>query len=138
MTEHQPLRLLVADDSRVNQKIVLAMLGRLGHSADAVATGRQAIEALERHAYDVILMDVQMPEMDGLAAAREIVERWPRGVRPTIVGLTAGSSDDDRGQCLTAGMDQYLQKPVSKSQLADAAARWHRVSASPEPLSESP
>jgi PAS domain S-box-containing protein len=117
------LRLLVAEDNAVNRKVVALLLRKLGYSADFASDGEQAIRAVQSHAYDVVLMDMQMPGVDGLEATRHIVSRWPVGERPRIIGLTANAMDADRQRCLDAGMDDYLSKPVLIDELAAALAR---------------
>ena len=119
-----PLRILVAEDNVVNQRLVLLLLGKLGYRADVVGNGLEAIEAVERQRYDVVLMDVQMPEMDGLEACRRIVGRWAAAERPTIVALTANAQQSDREECLAHGMDDYLAKPLRIDELAAALERY--------------
>ena len=104
------LRILLAEDNAVNQKVAIQMLKRLGYSADVAGNGLEVLQALERQPYDVVLMDVQMPEMDGLVAAQEIRKLWPKG--PRIVAITAYALKGDRERCLTAGMDDYISKPI--------------------------
>jgi CheY-like chemotaxis protein len=115
-----PLAILVAEDNPVNQRVAILMLQRLGYLADLAANGREALEAVERQRYDLVLMDVQMPEMDGLQAAREICARRASGVRPRIVAMTANASTDDRDECFAAGMDDFLTKPVRQADLRKA------------------
>jgi len=113
-----PLRVLLAEDNLVNQKVATLLLRKLGYAAcDIAANGLEAIAAVERQIYDLVLMDVQMPEMDGLQATREILRRWSSADRPRIVGLTANATDSDRRQCMDAGMDDYLPKPVTVAAL---------------------
>ncbi len=119
MGRRMPLRILVAEDVATNQKLILRILERLGYEADIAASGIEALEALERQTYDVVLMDVQMPEMDGLEATREILRRWPER-RPTIIALTANAMVGDREMFLQAGMDDYLSKPIRVSELVQA------------------
>jgi PAS domain S-box-containing protein len=121
--ETSPLRILLAEDNPVNQKVALRLLERLGYGADVASNGREAIEALERRAYDVILMDVQMPELDGLDASRLICERWPAESRPRIVAMTANALPEDRDACFAAGMDDYVAKPIRPDELARALGR---------------
>jgi CheY-like chemotaxis protein len=117
-------RVLLAEDNVVNQKVALLMLARLGYRADVVANGLEAIEAVTRQRYDLVLMDVQMPEMDGLEAARRILLKWPqRGDRPWIIALTANAMQGDREACIAAGMDDYVSKPIKTEELAAAMAR---------------
>ena len=111
MATRHPLRILLADDNLVNQKLALRLLQQMGYRADVASNGREAIECVERKPYDVVLMDVQMPEMDGLDASREIVRRWP-GRRPRIIAMTANAMQGDREACLAAGMDDYVTKPI--------------------------
>jgi len=112
-----PLKILVVDDNWVNQKIARRMLERLGYRADLAGNGMEALQCLERQPYDVVLMDVQMPEMDGFEATREILARWPVGERPRIVALTAHALAGDNERCLAAGMDDYLSKPIDMHRL---------------------
>jgi CheY-like chemotaxis protein/HPt (histidine-containing phosphotransfer) domain-containing protein len=118
------LRILLAEDNPVNQKVALRLLERLGYGADVASTGLEALAALERERFDVVLMDVQMPELDGLDAARRICERWPRDVRPRIIAMTANAMAEDREACFAAGMDDYLAKPIRPDELADALSRF--------------
>jgi CheY-like chemotaxis protein len=122
------LRILVAEDNAVNQQLMLALLGKLGYRADVASNGLEALAALERGRYDVILMDVQMPELDGLEATRRIHARWGPE-RPRIIAVTAGAMDEEREQCLAAGMDDYLSKPIHSEELASALARLRPAAA---------
>jgi GAF domain-containing protein/CheY-like chemotaxis protein len=116
------LRVLLAEDNAVNQKLALRLLERMGLAPDVVGDGRAAVDAIEAGSYDVILMDVQMPEMDGLEATRRIRRRWPdRPIR--IIGLTANAMAGDREACLAAGMDDYVSKPIRPEELQAAIAR---------------
>lgn len=115
-----PLRILLAEDNLVNQKVALRMLGQLGYQADLAANGVEVIAALNRQVYDVILMDIQMPEMDGLEAARQICGRWPKDQRPHIIAMTANALQGDREMCLEAGMDDYVSKPIRVPDLQKA------------------
>ncbi|QYM79895.1 response regulator [Horticoccus luteus] len=117
-------RLLLAEDNAVNQRVALMMLQKLGYRADVAANGYEVLEALRRQVYDVVLMDVQMPEMDGLEAARRIrAHADPAVPRPWIVALTANAMQGDRERCHEAGMDDYISKPVKLDELAAALAR---------------
>jgi GAF domain-containing protein/CheY-like chemotaxis protein len=124
-TRH-PLRILLAEDNVVNQKLATRLLERLGYRADVVANGVEALEALERQTYDLLLSDVQMPEMDGLEATRRIIQRWPAGERPWIVAMTAEAMSGDRERCLEAGMNDYLAKPIRVDELVAAIKRTPR------------
>jgi CheY-like chemotaxis protein len=115
------LEVLVAEDNPVNQQLIVLFLEKLGHRADVVTDGRTALAALEERAYDVLLMDMQMPDMDGLEASRQIHQRWPER-RPRIIGVTANAVAGDRELCLAAGMDDYLSKPFSMDELAHTLA----------------
>jgi PAS domain S-box-containing protein len=118
-----PLRILLAEDNTVNQQVALRMLDRLGLRADLAANGHEAITALQRQDYDVILMDVQMPEMDGLEATRHLRATLPPARQPRIVAMTAGAMVGDREACLAAGMDDYISKPVQREDLLAALQR---------------
>ncbi len=112
LAQRLPLRILLAEDNMVNQKLALRLLERMGYRADLAANGLEVLEALQRQSYDVILMDVQMPEMDGLEASRAIHEGWTAEQHPHIVAMTANAMQGDREECLDAGMDDYLTKPI--------------------------
>jgi signal transduction histidine kinase/CheY-like chemotaxis protein len=120
----RPLRILVAEDNSVNQRVAEAMLRKLGHAVSVVPTGASALDAWRSSAFDLILMDCQMPEMDGYQATREIrrLESWSR--RTPIVAMTAHAMRGDRDRCLEAGMDDYLSKPVRPEDLRSVLARW--------------
>ena len=118
--ERLPLRILLAEDHPVNQKLAVRFLRRMGYEADVVANGREVLEATERQTYDVVLMDVEMPEMDGIEAARRIRER--RGGRPHIIAMTASVMQGDRERCMAAGMDGYVGKPIRVGELHAALA----------------
>jgi PAS domain S-box-containing protein len=115
------LRILLAEDNAVNQQLALAMLEKLGYGGEVASNGLEALAALERRRYDVVLMDVQMPELDGLEATRRIHERWG-SERPHIIAVTAGAMSEEREQCLAAGMDDYLSKPIRIEELSAALA----------------
>jgi signal transduction histidine kinase/DNA-binding response OmpR family regulator/pSer/pThr/pTyr-binding forkhead associated (FHA) protein/HPt (histidine-containing phosphotransfer) domain-containing protein len=114
------LRLLLAEDNSVNQQVALLMLKKLGYRADVVGNGLEAIEALSQISYDVVLMDVEMPEMDGLTAARQICQKWSSAERPYIIALTAYAMTGDREKCLQAGMNDYVTKPLRETELLQA------------------
>ena len=120
MAHGHPLRILLAEDNVVNQKLALRLLQQMGYRADLASNGVEAVEAVGRQLYDVVLMDVQMPEMDGLEASRQITTRWPAGQRPRIIAMTANAMQGDREMCLAAGMDDYITKPIRVHQLVQA------------------
>jgi len=120
MAERHPLRILLAEDNVVNQKLALRLLQQMGYRADLASNGIEAIECVQRQTYDVLLMDVQMPEMDGLEASRRITAKWPEGQRPRIVAMTANAMAGDREECLAAGMDDYVTKPIRVDALVEA------------------
>ena len=121
LADRLPLRILLAEDNVVNQKVALRMLSRLGYKADVAKNGLEAIAALEEKPYDLVLMDVQMPKMDGIEATKRICQQWGENIsedyatenKPWIIAITAGGADADRGNCLAAGMDDYLSKPIN-------------------------
>jgi signal transduction histidine kinase/DNA-binding response OmpR family regulator len=117
------LRILLAEDNTVNQKLALRLLEKLGYGADVASNGLEALEALDRQPYDVVLMDVQMPELDGLEATRRIRARWPAEQRPRIIAMTANAMLEDREACFAAGMDDYVAKPIRPEELAEALGR---------------
>jgi len=123
LAERMPLRILVAEDNVVNQQLALLLLKKLGYRADVTANGLEALQALEREPYDVVLMDVQMPTMDGLEATRRIRQRWLEGRRPHVIAATANAMREEREACLAAGMDDYLSKPIRMEELAAALGR---------------
>jgi PAS domain S-box-containing protein len=118
-----PLQVLLADDNAVNQQLALVLLKKMGYRADVATNGAEVLEALSRRPYDVVLMDVEMPVMDGLEVSRRINQEWPAGQRPRIIAMTANAMQGDREACLAAGMDDYLSKPIRREELAAALAR---------------
>ncbi len=118
-----PLRILLAEDNIVNQKVALHLLQKIGYQADVASNGLEVLEALQRLVYDVVLMDVQMPKMDGLTATRRICQEWPETARPRIIAMTANAMQGDREECLNAGMDDYVSKPIRLEELIQALKR---------------
>jgi len=121
------LRLLLADDNPINQKVSISVLHKLGYRADIANNGLEVLKALEQKAYDILFLDVQMPEMDGLEAARRICQRWSAEKRPCIIAMTGNALTGDRDKCLQAGMDDYISKPVRVGDLQSALQRWGPV-----------
>jgi CheY-like chemotaxis protein len=120
MASRHPLRILLAEDNVVNQKLAVRLLQQMGYRADLASNGIEAIECIARQRYDVVLMDVQMPEMDGLEATRRIIRRWSAPERPRIVAMTANAMQGDREECIGAGMDDYITKPIRVEVLVEA------------------
>jgi CheY-like chemotaxis protein len=121
-TQTKPMRILVAEDHPVNQKLAIRVLERLGYNADIVANGKEVLEAMAAQVYDLVFMDVQMPELDGLEATRLI--RASDQQQPVIVAMTANAMNGDRDECLQAGMDDYICKPLNLDELAGLLQKW--------------
>ena len=134
LADRHPLRILVVDDNVVNQKVVISMIERLGYRADLASNGIEAVEAVRRKPYDLVLMDLQMPELDGIGATRQIRREHPDGQRPRIVALTANAIEGDREECLAAGMDDYLSKPLQRDKLESALMGVQRIQAVRKPV----
>ena len=120
MAKRHPLRILLAEDNLVNQKLAIRLLQQMGYRADLASNGVEAVEGVSRQQYDVVLMDVQMPEMDGLEASRRINEAFSEGDRPRIIAMTANAMQGDREMCLEAGMNDYITKPIRVPVLVEA------------------
>ena len=123
LAERIPLRILLAEDNVVNQKVALHLLQRMGYRADVAGNGLEVLEALSRQPYDVVFMDVQMPEMDGLTTTSRICQEWSRLERPRIIAMTANAMQGDRELCLEAGMDDYISKPIRLEELVRALSQ---------------
>ncbi len=115
--QHHDLSILIAEDNTVNQEVMLRMLKKLGYTADTVSNGFEVLQALEREHYDIVLMDVQMPGMDGLEATRAVRNRWPAVQQPRIIAITAYALNSDKDRCIDAGMDDYISKPINLEEL---------------------
>ncbi len=131
LAERYPLRILLCEDNVINQKVTVRILQQIGYQCDLAANGREGLEALDRQPYDLIFMDMMMPEMDGLAATRAIRERQKNGAahphyrsRILIIAMTALAQQSDRENCLAAGMDDYLAKPIRPADVRNAIERW--------------
>jgi CheY-like chemotaxis protein len=118
--ERHPLKILLAEDNVVNQKLAIRVLERMGYRVDVAVNGLEVLAAIERQPYDLILMDIQMPEMDGLEATRSIRLKFPADLQPRIVAMTANAMQGDREMCLEAGMDDYVSKPIQMKDLVSA------------------
>jgi CheY-like chemotaxis protein/HPt (histidine-containing phosphotransfer) domain-containing protein len=118
------LKIRLAEDNVINQKLATRLLEKLGHRVVLAGNGREALDALEAACFELVLMDVQMPEMDGLEATRAIAKRWPDAKRPRIIAMTGNALLGDREKCLEAGMDDYISKPVRIGELQAALERW--------------
>jgi CheY-like chemotaxis protein len=114
---------VVADDNPVNRKVAVSLLKRLGYQADAASSAKDLLDLLLRTVYDVVFMDVHMPEMDGLEATRRIRQDFPAARQPRVVAMTAAAFPEDRARCLDAGMDDYVAKPVGMEDLAAVLRR---------------
>lgn len=125
MRSRYPLKILLAEDNLVNQKLALVILKRMGYRADVAANGLEAVDAVQRQPYDVVLMDIQMPEMSGLEATRRIRSVLDETSRPLIVAMTANATAEDRRACEEAGMDGYLSKPVIWKNLIHSLERCY-------------
>ncbi len=112
MAQKLPRKILVAEDNKVNQQLALQLFARMGYRADIAANGLEVISALHRQHYDVVFMDVHMPEMDGLSATQHICEEWPPIARPWIIAMTANAMQGDREKCIDSGMNDYISKPI--------------------------
>lgn len=127
MAARHPLRILLAEDNAINQKVALSVLENLGYSAQIVSNGRQAVEAFQQEGFDAVLMDVQMPEMDGMEATQYLRATLPDNRQPRIIAMTANAMQGDRERCLAAGMDDYISKPFKVEELIQALSRCRRL-----------
>lgn len=116
------MRVLLAEDNPMSARVGVMLIQRLGHSVDTAGDGLEVLAALEQHTYDVVLLDIHMPNLDGFGTAMEICRRWP-DERPYLIALTASAFDEDRVACLAAGMDAYLGKPFTKEEFVEALSR---------------
>jgi CheY-like chemotaxis protein len=123
MAARLPLNILIAEDNIVNQKVAMGVLLQFGYHTDLVVSGIEAVKAVERQKYDLLFMDIQMPNMDGLEATRLICSRMSPSERPYIVAMTANAMKEDRERCLCAGMDDYLSKPIRPEEIKAAIER---------------
>ncbi|MFP2897591.1 response regulator [Corallococcus sp. 4LFB] len=127
-----PLRILLVEDNPTNQKLALLVLDRLGYPAETANNGREGLHLLARSRYDVVLMDVQMPELDGLETTRQLRKDVPMSEQPWVIAMTANAMTADRRECLDAGMDDFLSKPIRVEELISALRRaWERLPREP-------
>ena len=119
-----PLRILIADDNAVNHKVALKMLERLGYRGDVAANGLEVLDAVQKIRYDIVLMDMLMPEMDGIETSKLIVNAIPKENQPVIVAMTANSIAEHKEKCLEAGMHDFIQKPISQDKLGECLKKW--------------
>ena len=123
--ESMPMSILLAEDNVVNQKVATRLFSKFGYEIDVANNGSEVIKAIEQNEYDLVFMDIQMPEMDGLEATRQIIEKWGDN-RPRIIALTANAMREDKENCFEAGMDEYLTKPFKRSELLDAISSTYK------------
>ena len=121
-----PISILLAEDNIVNQKVATRLFKKIGYKIEVANNGFEAIKALEQSSYDLVFMDIQMPEMDGLEATRQIIAKWG-DARPRIVALTANAMREDKEKCYEAGMDDYLTKPFKPIELEEAIGRTYET-----------
>lgn len=133
MAQRLPLRILVAEDNPTNVKLIKIVLGGLGYHPDVAGNGLEVLTALRRQPYDVVLMDVHMPELDGIETTRRIRDQWRQGQRPRIVALTAGVMPEERKACQDAGVDEFLVKPAVRAQLIEVLERCRPLGVGAEP-----
>jgi len=120
-----PVKILVAEDNAINQKLIVKILNQLGYRPDVASNGLEVIDHLNKQRYDIIFMDVQMPEMDGLEATKYILQYWKNSERPIIVAMTANVMHGDKERCLNAGMDDYISKPIISNDVRNIIVKWY-------------
>ncbi|MDX2003175.1 MAG: response regulator [Chitinophagales bacterium] len=127
-TGNSSIKILLAEDNDINQKVAIAMFNRLGYQADVAANGLEVLHAFQRQQYDIVFMDVQMPEMDGIVATEKLRATMPNPHSPIIVAMTANAMEEDRQRCLSAGMDDYIAKPVKLEIIKASIEKWFPAS----------
>ncbi|MFC2155703.1 response regulator [Acidobacteriota bacterium] len=120
----RPFHILVAEDNSINQKLILRLLEKMGYDADLAENGLEVLKAVEKKAYHLILMDIQMPKMDGMEAAKRIIEKYNHGKRPKIIAVTACVAQGDREKFLSIGMDDYISKPINIDRFKNCITYW--------------
>lgn len=138
LAERLPLRILLADDHEVNQKVGTRILQGFGYRCEIAGNGLEVLQALERHPFDIVFLDVQMPEMDGYETAKQIRRRWNERERPRLIAMTANALVGDREKCLEAGMDDYIAKPVEIGQIRNSLERWGNPAVNLQPAANLP
>lgn len=131
LSQKLPLRILLVEDVSLNQKVALQMLDRMGYRADVANNGLEALLALRQQPYDLVFMDVQMPEMDGLEATRRICQEWSQNSRPWIIAMTAHAMQGDKEECFSVGMNDYISKPIRMEAIAQALNNYRVLDSSP-------
>lgn len=124
LSKHLPMNILVAEDNLINQKLIGRVLEQLGYTFDLAENGLEVLDQLKQNTYHIILMDVQMPEMDGLDATRQIRHQFPEQDHPFIIAMTANAMQGDKERCLDAGMDDYLSKPAKPAIIQEKLQKW--------------
>lgn len=122
-----PLKILVAEDNLVNQKFLISLLNIMGYAPVTVLNGREVLEVMERESFDIILMDIQMPEMSGIEASQAIMKKYPASERPYIIAITANALNNDRERCMEAGMVDFMVKPVNIKLLQATLEKWGKM-----------
>jgi CheY-like chemotaxis protein len=126
LSDKLPLNILLAEDNYTNQELVITLMRKMGYNIDAVDNGRKVLDMMENKKYDIILMDVQMPIMNGMEATSAILDQYPEGERPYIIAITANAMPGDRERFLEAGMVDYLSKPIRFKDVQEVLVRWGR------------
>ncbi|MDD2528468.1 MAG: response regulator [Lentimicrobiaceae bacterium] len=121
-----PLKILVAEDNLINQKFLVSLLNIMGYKPSSVLNGKEVLEIMERESFDIIFMDIQMPEMSGVEATQIIMEKYAPAERPYIIAITANALSQDRERCLEMGMDDFMVKPVNIKLLQSTLEKWGR------------
>lgn len=124
---NKKLKILIAEDNIINQKLAVKIFKKIGYSVDLVPNGLEAVNAVAKDKYDILFMDLQMPEMDGLEATRNIISKYSKNERPKIIAMTANAMIEDKENCFNAGMDDYISKPISIKMIEDILIKWENI-----------